>query len=127
MQALCQWDVQRDESHEALIDFIQARPGGEAAIGYACDLVLAFWRCRGELDRRLDRAMTQWSLNRVSPVERNVLRVAAIEMLGGVVPPRVAVSEAIDIGREYGGAETPRFVNGVLDAVLRELSALTGD
>lgn len=127
MQALCQWEVQQDESHEALVEFIQAQPGGEVAVGYAVDLVLGFWRDRDDVDRRLDGVMTQWSLSRLSPVERNVLRVATVEMLAGAVPRRVALSEAIEIGREYGGGDTPRFVNGVLDAVLHELPASSED
>jgi N utilization substance protein B len=123
MQALCQWEVQGDESHEALIEFILAQPEGAASIGYATDLVLAYWRMRDDVDARLNAALTKWSLSRLSPVERNVLRVGLVELLEAMVPPRVAVNEAIEIGRAYGGGDTPRFVNGVLDAVLRELPA----
>ena len=49
------------------------------------------------------------------------MRVAVTEMIEGRVPPKVAVNEAIEIAREYGGADSPKFVNGVLDVVLRSL------
>ncbi len=55
------------------------------------------------------------------PVERNVMRVAVIELLDDKVPPKVALNEAIEIGREFGGADSPRFINGVLDEVLTRI------
>ncbi len=55
----------------------------------------------------------------MSPVERNVMRVAVVELMEGDTPPKVAVNEAIEIGKEFGGQESPRFINGILDEVLR--------
>jgi N utilization substance protein B len=52
-------------------------------------------------------------------VERNVLRIAAFELLCEAVPPEVVIDEAVEIARRFGGAQTPAFVNGVLDAVWR--------
>jgi len=127
MQALCQWEVQRSESHEALLDFLQRDAETLAAVGYATELILGFWRHREDVDRRLTESLTTWSLTRLSPVERNVLRVAVVEMLGGKVPPKAALSEAIEIGRTFGGGDTPKFINGVLDAVLKTLPASAGD
>ncbi len=49
------------------------------------------------------------------------MRVATVEMMGEEVPPKVAINEAIEIVRAYGGADSPKFVNGVLDAVLKTL------
>jgi len=127
MQALCQWEVQRDESHEALLGFLQRDADTLDAVGYASELVLGFWEHRDDIDRRLEEALTGWSLPRLSPVERNVLRVCVVEMLDTKVPPKAALTEAIEIGREFGGAETPKFINGVLDAVLATLPARAGD
>jgi len=127
MQALCQWEVQRDESHEALLGFLQRDAETLNAVGYASELVLGFWEHRDDIDRRLEEALTGWTLARLSPVERNVLRVCVVEMLDTKVPPKAALTEAIEIGREFGGAETPKFINGVLDAVLATLPARAGD
>ena len=56
-------------------------------------------------------------MDRLSPVERNVIRVAMVELPGGEVPPKVVINEAVEIGREFGGADSPRFINGILDAL----------
>jgi transcription antitermination factor NusB len=148
MQALCQWDVQRDESHAALLDFLtetadtqrdldgqppsgkesgsERKPRG-GAIEYAATLVTAFWMARSEIDERIGAAADKWDITRISTVERNTMRVAVAEMLGGDVPPHVAIDEGIEIGREYGGADSPRFINGVLDKVLKGLPAAIQD
>ena len=118
MQALCQWDVQQDETPEALEDFLADQEGGEAATAYAASLVRGYWSQRDRVDDRIASAATRWDLSRLSPVERNVMRVALVELLGEEVPPKVALNEAIEIGREYGGKDSPRFINGVLDMVL---------
>ena len=127
MQALCQWEIQREESHEALLEFLQRDVTGLESVGYATEVVLGFWKHREDVDRRLTESLTRWSLPRLSPVERNVLRVAVVEILGGKIPPKVALTEAIEIGRTFGGGETPRFINGVLDAVLKTLPGDAGD
>lgn len=148
MQALCQWDVQGEESADVLENFFAAlappssllvnkggedRPlsphtnggGGETA-DYARELVTAFWRQRASVDQRIAAASPKWDLDRMSVVERNTLRVAAVEMLDGQTPPRVALDEAIEIVKEYGGADSPRFVNGVLDQVYRGIQSAAG-
>ena len=127
MQALCQWEVQRDESHEVLLDFLQRDPDAIVAADYAAKLVLGFWQHREDIDRRITEALTRWSLARLTPVARNVLRVALVEMLGGTVPPKAALSEAIDIGRAYGDTDTSKLINGVLDTVLKSLPACAED
>jgi N utilization substance protein B len=122
MQALCQWDVQRDESQGVLDDFLAAQEAPDAVVDYAKKLVQAYWSQRQRVDDRIVAAATNWDLPRISPVERNVMRVAIVEFLTADVPPKVALDEAIEIGREFGGADSPRFVNGVLDVILRRLS-----
>lgn len=121
MQALCQWDVQRDESQGALDDFLAAQEAPDAVVDYAKKLVQAYWSQRQGIDDRIVAAATNWDLPRISPVERNIMRVAIVEFLAADVPPKVALDEAIEIGREFGGADSPRFVNGVLDVILRRL------
>jgi N utilization substance protein B len=63
----------------------------------------------------------------MSPVDRNVIRLAVVELEAGTVPPRVVMDEAIEISREYGSLESPRFVNGVLDALYKQQSAAGGE
>lgn len=121
MQALCQWDAQGDESPDMIDEFLADMDASGSTAAYARDLVTTFWARRKNADRRLRAASTDWDPVRMSPVDRNVMRVAVVEMLGTKVPPKVALNEAIEIGREYGGVDSPRFINGVLDQVMKGL------
>lgn len=72
------------------------------------------------IDRELEDALTNWRLGRLSVVDRNVLRLGAAELLFvDDVPPRITIREMVRLAEKYGTHESPRFVNGVLDAVMR--------
>ena len=127
MQALCQWDVQQDSSSEMLQDLADDQGASEPASLYAAQLIESFWTSRDEVDQRIAAVSERWTLSRMSPVERNVMRVAVVELMGGNTPPKVALNEAIEIGKEFGGQESPRFINGILDEVLRQTARGTTD
>jgi transcription antitermination protein NusB len=79
---------------------------------------------RGALDESIARHATGWSLDRIAPLERNILRVAVHEMRHREdVPVEVAIDEAIEAAKELCGADAPGFINGVLGAVQRENGA----
>ena len=76
-----------------------------------------------ELDALIVPVLENWSLNRLSGVERNILRVALFEMHHCEnVPPVVAISEAIEIAKRFGGEQSGRFINGVLDKLKQSLT-----
>jgi N utilization substance protein B len=78
---------------------------------------------RGELDAEISRRSQGWELDRIAPLERNVLRVALYEMhFRDDVPVEVAIDEAVTLAREYCGADAPGFVNGILGAAAKEQS-----
>ena len=85
---------------------------------YANHLVSAVEARRGEIDALLTAHATGWRPERMSPVDRNVLRVAVLELLEGDVPPAAAIDEAVEIAKNLSGDEAGRFVNGVLGGVL---------
>lgn len=81
-----------------------------------------------ELDGVIDRHAHGWSVQRIQPLERSIMRVALIEMLHPdaapaeePIPPEGAVEEAVESAKTFCGADAPKFVNGVLAAVLREV------
>lgn len=75
-----------------------------------------------EIDDALQSAVTNWRLERLSTVDRNIMRLAAAEMLYfDDIPPRVSIQEALSMAEKYGTDQSPRFVNGVLDALMRRL------
>jgi N utilization substance protein B len=80
-----------------------------------------------ELDELIRTHATGWSLERIAPLERSILRVALAEMLYAdsltgeqPIPPEGAINEAVETAKQFCGAEAPAFVNGILGAVLRE-------
>lgn len=75
-----------------------------------------------EVDRELRASIPNWRLERLAVIDRNVLRIGAVELLYAEdVPGKVAISEAIRLAEKYGSEESPRFVNGVLDAIYRRV------
>ncbi len=77
-----------------------------------------------EIDKIIEKAAPQWPLNQVAIVDRNVLRVGLYELLFGKrdeVPPKVAINEAIELAKSFGGESSGKFVNGVLGTVYREI------
>ena len=121
MQALCQWDVQGDESLQGLIEFMSVQEVPTDVADHAVKLVQGYWAQRQSVDDRIAGAAVNWDLSRISPVERNVMRVAVVELVQSEVPRKVVLDEAIEIGREYGGEQSPRFINGILDVVMKRM------
>lgn len=80
-----------------------------------------------EINERLRTALDNWRMERLAAIDRGVLRLAAAELLFvEEIPPKVAIQEAVRLAEQYGGGESPRFVNGVLDALYRSLLAEAG-
>jgi transcription antitermination protein NusB len=79
---------------------------------------------RDELDAEIVRHAKGWELERIAPLERNMMRVALYEIEHSEdVPAEVAIDEAVNLAKEYCGADAPGFVNGILGAALRDREA----
>ena len=79
---------------------------------------------REELDALIERHAEGWTLDRIAPLERNILRVALHEMVHrSDIPDEVAIDEAVETAKELCSAEAPKFVNGILGAVQRQEAA----
>jgi N utilization substance protein B len=75
---------------------------------------------REELDDVIAAHVKGWTVDRIAPLDMNVMRTALYEMEFTDTPPEVAINEAVEIAKEYCGADAPKFVNGILGAVARE-------
>jgi N utilization substance protein B len=75
---------------------------------------------REDLDETIARFAKGWTVDRIAPLDLNVMRVALYEIEEGRVPVEVAIDEAVEIAKEYCGADAPKFINGVLGAIVRE-------
>ncbi len=112
MVALYQGDL-TDRRPYALLE-AAARP-------FTRELVEGVERDREQLDALIERYAQDWTLERIAPLERSILRVALHEMLSRPdVPNEVAIDEAVEAAKELCSAEAPKFVNGILGAAERE-------
>jgi transcription antitermination protein NusB len=107
---------------------VTGRPAQElverGASPFTRELVEGVEADRGSLDESIARHASGWSLDRIAPLERNILRVAVHEMQSREdVPVEVAIDEAVEAAKELCGADAPGFINGVLGAVQRENGA----
>lgn len=97
------------------------------ATEFTRDLARAVQAERDSIDAVIRDYARDWPLERIAPLERNILRVAIHELRGGVVPREVAVNEAVELAKGYCSADAPKFVNGILGSFLRDLPPLKED
>ena len=89
---------------------------------YAARIVRGFFADRDEVDALVQRASRNWRLDRMARVDRNLLRLGAWELMRAEdVPAKAAINEAIEIAKRFGTAESPAFINGILDRCLDEI------
>ncbi|MBR4776387.1 MAG: transcription antitermination factor NusB [Lachnospiraceae bacterium] len=75
--------------------------------------------CLPEIDSKLIKEMQKWNLKRVGIVERNILRLGTFEMFYDEVVPAIAINEAVELAKIYGGDQAPGFINGVLGRIVK--------
>src|SRR5438045_1083205 len=126
LQSLFEWDFTAGRSDVATLT---ARNAKEFAPGltdqsFVDNLIKGVIAKKPELDTIIEKAAPDWPIDKISPVDRNVLRVGLYELLFAdrtEVPAKVAINEAIELAKTFGGETSGRFVNGVLGAVYKEL------
>lgn len=105
---------------ETLAAFWELREAKPSVRKFAEELIRGVAARAGEIDSILRTHLENYSLQRLSAVDRNILRLGAYEILFcGHIPPQAAINEAIEIARRFGTEESPRFVNGILDRILK--------
>ena len=124
LQVLYGWDTTGDGSLRAWAhDALAGRRLSSRYRPYVEQLLTALEEHLPECDRRIESSMPNWRLERLAAIDRNILRIGAVEMLCvDDVPHRVAIHEAIRLAERYGSDDSPAFVNGVLDGMSRAIS-----
>jgi len=128
LQILYSWDGRRnpvDEAINAYYDtlYSEERPERDP---FVPELVRGTVEHIADIDARITRHAEHWRMERMPAVDRNILRMAVWEMWRGGAPPPVAIDEALELARRYSTEESVQFINGVLDAVRREIEAPGG-
>jgi N utilization substance protein B len=112
------------EAEAILKGFWQEHPAVPEVQSFAESLVRGAVGHAPEIDRQVAGHATHWSLARIAPVERNILRLAAYELLyRHDIPEKVAINEAIELAKLYGSEESGAFVNGILDQIRLSLQS----
>lgn len=122
LQVHYRWESGGQEStfRDALGDTLSTRRVSPRRLPYIRRVLAILDEHLGEIDRALQNALENWRLDRLSSIDRGILRLAAAEMLHVPdVPPKVSIQEGIRLAELYGGNDSPRFVNGVLDALYK--------
>ncbi|MCR4306650.1 MAG: transcription antitermination factor NusB [Candidatus Yonathbacteria bacterium] len=127
MQSLFEWDFNGNK--DRAIEDIVTRNAAEFApgvkdISFMKALAKGILEKQGKIDAIITKAAPDWPLEKISTADRNVLRIGLYELLfedRKEVPPKVAINEAIELAKTFGGENSGKFVNGVLGAVYKEL------
>ena len=123
LQALYQIDVAAEGIDEALAAFWKSFEPVEREVRELVEvLVRGVAAHRREVDEAIEEASSNWRLDRMARVDRNVLRLAVYELLRTEVPVKVVINEAIELGKKFGSESSGAFVNGVLDRVAAGLA-----
>lgn len=118
--ALFQIDLVGMEAQPALDFVLEEFPLEAKATEYAQGLIQGIWGCRERLDVLIQQVSTEWRVNRMAVVDRNILRLAIYEMyILNNVPDRVAINEAIELSKRFGGPDSAKFINGILGSLVK--------
>jgi transcription antitermination protein NusB len=124
LQALYQIDVAAEGIDEALAAFWRSFEPVEREVRELAEAtVRGVAEHRRRVDQAIEEASSNWRLDRMARVDRNVLRLAVYELLCTDVPVKVVINEAIELGKKFGSESSGAFVNGVLDKVAAGLPA----
>lgn len=127
MQTLFEWDFNgcKDEGlREILHRNISEFAPSIDTVEFLEELTLGVAKNRSVIDEVIEKAAPEWPLEKINVIDRNILRLGLHELLFGNrehVPPKVAINEAIELAKSFGGENSGRFINGVLGAVYKEI------
>jgi len=127
LQSLFEWDLnglEKKAVHEVLDRNVAEFAPNKTDTPFMEKLLDGVMAKRSELDLVIEKAAPEWPIDRISPVDRNILRLGLYELLFAdrkEVPAKVAINEAIELAKQFGGDNSSRFVNGVLGAVYKEI------
>lgn len=137
LQALCVWERLGDEFAVGLERFLRDTVNHadlgwherveDEVIRFAKTLARGAWERRATYDALLKQHVADWSVERMQPVDRNILRLGLFELLEQPrTPHAVVLNEAVELAQIFGGAESSAFVNGVLDSLRKKLDLSAG-
>lgn len=124
LQFLYQIDLLGPDKLSDLTDFLREEGGDPETAGYARVLIEGTVDSTKELDTEIQLVAQNWQIERMAVIDRNVLRLAAFELLHcDEIPPKVAINEGIELGKRFSTQNSGAFINGILDKIKNRLPA----
>jgi transcription antitermination factor NusB len=124
LQFLYQIDLLGPEKLSDLTDFLREEGGDQETARYARVLIEGTVDSTAELDAEIQQVAQNWQIERMAVIDRNVLRLAAFELLHcDEIPPKVAINEGIELGKRFSTQNSGAFINGILDKIKNRLPA----
>jgi len=127
MQVLFLWDNGNESDKESARQLLEDGTDDVELRESALAMARGAWEQRAMIDARLELHAPQWPPRRQPAVDRNLLRLAIWELTNTDTPPKVVLDEAIEMAKHFSTGQSPAFVNGVLDAVLKEHQGLVAE
>jgi N utilization substance protein B len=120
---LFQWEMNREEPARIEASFWKNVRAEKATRAFANQLLEGAVARSEAIEELLTRHAQHWRLDRMVAVDRNILRLAVYELLSGAgTPPKVVINEAVELAKKFSSADAAPFINGILDAILKEAS-----
>ena len=119
LQALYQVDLTQDDDRKQIDAFLNDQESEKEPREFARSLVHGTLDNQEEIDAMISEVTQNWALSRMAVIDRNVLRLAAHELLHREdIPPKVSINEAIEIGKRFSTTNSGAFINGILDKIM---------
>jgi N utilization substance protein B len=120
MQVLFLWDCQQNADRDLAVQAVADGSDDAAVREEAVGMAASAWEFHASADEWTNRLAPNWPVARQAAVDRAILRLAIWEITHTTTPPKVVIDEAIELGKEFSTENSPGFINGVLDAILKE-------
>ena len=120
MQSLYEWDFHRDKDIEKIAMRVMDPVKKDVDIEYTMRVLRGTMDNMDEIDKLITDAAPDWPLDQISIIDKSILRLAGYELLkDDDIPPKVAINEAVEIAKTFGGDNSSKFINGVLGTLYR--------
>lgn len=122
LQMLFEWDMTRQDPARVEKLFWKSARASDSTRQFAAELFEGTVAEVGAIDQIIDKLAENWRLDRLAAIDRSILRLAVYELRLGATPAKVIIDEALEIAKKFSSAESPVFLNGILDAAFKSLA-----
>ena len=122
LKFLYQSELNKGNIDEQMKLFLKRNSSQEEVETFMLELVKSILKQINEIDEIIQKFSDNWVLDRMTVIDRNILRMGTCELLFSFsTPPKVVINEAVDVAKKYGNEDSPEFINGILDKIYKEI------